>query len=214
MSIANPAVLVLATACLASFSWAMQRFFLRPDRESSGLNIVTAAGSTSAVAHAVALVAAPAPGGARVGAALVLYATSLGLFWSAIATLRRRPLSIIFARDTPVRLVATGPYRWLRHPLYSSYSLAWLAGLLASRAAWLAIPVAVMIVLYVRAARAEEVKFATSALAAAYADYRDSTGGFVPWRRPAPASGGEARHGGRPALMDCPSPEDRGGYGP
>ncbi|MNC97641.1 hypothetical protein D3C83_153610 [compost metagenome] len=68
----------------------------------------------------------------------------------------------------------------MRHPFYASYLLYWLAGAVAIREAWLVPAFAVIVVLYVLAARTEERKFARSAVCDAYDAYRRKTGMFVP----------------------------------
>jgi protein-S-isoprenylcysteine O-methyltransferase Ste14 len=91
-----------------------------------------------------------------------------------------RPLTIAFADDVPMHVVRSGPYRVVRHPFYTSYMLAYLAGLIAT-ASPLLIPVIVcMGTLYTRAASGEEAKFAASALRDEYAVYRHRTGRFTP----------------------------------
>ncbi len=73
-----------------------------------------------------------------------------------------------------------GPYRFVRHPFYCSYLLAWAAGFVATAQTWLLPTVAVMLVIYVRAAKLEEEKFTRSPLAGTYERYRSRTGLFLP----------------------------------
>ena len=88
-------------------------------------------------------------------------------------------LGDIFA-GPPAHLMTTGPYRVVRHPFYCSYLLVWLAGLVATAKWWLALTVAIMVAIYLRAARFEERKFLDSALARHYRDYQARTGQLVP----------------------------------
>jgi protein-S-isoprenylcysteine O-methyltransferase Ste14 len=122
----------------------------------------------------------PRPLGAPILGSLV-YIASLSLFWWTTITTRQSRLSIVFSTDTPKLLVDAGPYAWIRHPFYTSYILFWVAGFIATGAAWLVLPVAVMSVLYWRAAEAEESKFSYSSLAYEYASYAARTKRFVPW---------------------------------
>ncbi len=113
-----------------------------------------------------------------IGAILIL--ASLGLFALAIRETRMRGLLVAFAEGLPEALVTTGPYRYVRHPFYSSYMLAWI-GMTMATASLLAVPVLVaMCVLYWRAARDEEEKFASTPHATRYRDYFDRTGRFFP----------------------------------
>ncbi len=53
-------------------------------------------------------------------ATICLYALSLGLFWWAILT--AKGLDFAFS-DNVGNIVTTGPFRFLRHPFYTSYML-------------------------------------------------------------------------------------------
>ena len=73
-----------------------------------------------------------------------------------------------------------GPYRFVRHPFYCSYLLTWAAGVVASAQFWLLPTVAIMLIIYTRAAKLEEEKFTRSPLAETYKSYRTRTGLFLP----------------------------------
>lgn len=65
------------------------------------------------------------------GCATLLSATSIGLIAMTAAS-HRVPLALWHQdNDAPVELVTWGPYRHVRHPFYSSFLLAFLAGVLA-----------------------------------------------------------------------------------
>lgn len=80
------------------------------------------------------------------------------------------------------QLVRHGPYRWIRHPMYTSILLAAVAGLLgadaAQRPAVAAVAVALAVVLRVKAEVEERWMLARHP---AYADYCLTTRRFVPW---------------------------------
>ncbi|HEY2594238.1 MAG TPA: isoprenylcysteine carboxylmethyltransferase family protein [Chloroflexota bacterium] len=134
---------------------------------------------SAAVEMAVLIGAAPRPSW-RWAAAGFGFAASLACFGRCIAINRARPLTLAFANDIPAHLVRTGPYRVIRHPFYTSYMLAYIAGLIAT-ASPLLIPVIVcMGSLYTRAASKEEAKFAARALRNEYAAYCRRTGRFTP----------------------------------
>ena len=178
----------LLVGCLASFGWAMRRFFLQPAGMTTGMKVIKAFGIFSGLVHLAAIVATPGVTVVRGGSGAVLYLCALGLFWWAIntSTNLRRPLSAAFSPDLPAHLVAQGPYKLIRHPLYCSYLLCWLAGWVTTGRWWLAPTIAVMLVIYVLAAAEEEKKFKRSPLAEAYRQYRARTGLFFPnpmkWR--------------------------------
>lgn len=105
---------------------------------------------------------------------------SLVLFFFALNTTLRRPFTVIFSPDAPTSIVTSGPYRFVRHPFYTSYLLTFFASSLSSChiLSWPCSGTAVII--YYAAARMEEKKFAQSELSSAYADFRGKTGMFLP----------------------------------
>ena len=172
----SAALLLIA---LASFNWATRNFFSRPDGVNAGTKIIVLCSAGFAVLHLIAIVATPEAVPETLAAA-GLYLCALGLFWWAIRTSAQHHLSAAFSRDLPVHMVERGPYRFIRHPLYCSYLLTWMAGAVATGRVWLLPSIAVMLIVYVRAARMEEDKFSRSPLASAYWQYRLRTGMFFP----------------------------------
>jgi len=60
-------------------------------------------------------------------AAVVLSMGSLALFtWSVSATFNS-DFALAFAKAQPSRLMVSGPFRYVRHPFYTSYLIFWLA---------------------------------------------------------------------------------------
>ena len=170
----------LAVGCFASFSWAIACFFVRDDKLPNGMRLIQGFGLTFMIAHLAALAVAFRSSLPAIAVAVVLYLFALSLFWWSIATIRARPFSIAFSPDSPQHLVTSGPYRWIRHPLYASYLIAWFAGCVATTFIGLAVTPLVMAVLYWYAARQEEQKFVGSSFAGEYQAYRARTGLFWP----------------------------------
>ncbi len=171
---------ILLLACLSSFTWAVRKFFVKPEQKTRGLQITLLAGFSCAIANFAGIALTPELKPPAVLAGVGLYCLSLGVFWWTIASHRSKPLAACFSKDEQLHLVQHGPYRLMRHPFYCSYLLAWLAGAVATLNPWLAVAVAGMFVLYSTAARDEEKKFASSNLCDAYANYCSSTGQFFP----------------------------------
>lgn len=116
---------------------------------------------------------------------LLLEIAAAALFWWAIWASRRARLRFAFDPELPHSIVSDGPYRYLRHPFYTSYLLFWSGWALASWSAWSILPVLFFAAVYVFAARREESRFAASSLAGDYIQYKNRTGFFAPrWRRP------------------------------
>jgi protein-S-isoprenylcysteine O-methyltransferase Ste14 len=152
--------------CLASFAWGMRNFFAQPAGTTAGMKVVSTCGVSFAALHffAILVTSSITPERGLLGA--LLYSWSLVLFWWAIKTNSSARLSAAFSPDLPVHLVKDGPYRFIRHPFYCSYVLAWLSG--------------TMLIIYWKAASIEEEKFSRSSLAAEYQTYRSRTSWLVP----------------------------------
>src|ERR1700744_3542987 len=171
---------MLLFGCLASFGWAIRRFFLQPAGLTPGMKLIKVCGIVFGLLHLAAIVITPGISFFRAFSGAALYSCSLGLFWWAVSTNLRRPLSAAFSPDLPAHLVAHGPYNMMRHPLYCSYLMCWTAGWVVTGRLWLVPMIVVMLVIYLQAAAAEEKKFAQSSLADAYRHYRARTGLFFP----------------------------------
>jgi protein-S-isoprenylcysteine O-methyltransferase Ste14 len=171
---------VLLVGCLASFTWAMHRFFTQPVGSTAGKRVISVCGAMFGIQHLCAILFSSNLTAERSLAGSALYIGSAGLFWWAIKTSLSIPLSAAFSPDLPTHLVAHGPYRMIRHPLYCSYLTCWLAGWVVTASLWLAPSVAAMFVIYILAAAREEQKFMRSPLSDAYKQYRCRTGLLVP----------------------------------
>ena len=182
----NTALLALAIVAYLAHCWAAFAHF----RYVGGIPWPLAALSGVWAVAFAAQVAALWPGRALAPTAWLaapLFVAALGLWAWTIASSRAAGLTAAFTRDTPERLLERGPYRFVRHPFYTSYALNWLAGSLATWRWWVVVPSVLACAILVVAARAEERKFARSALAGDYAAYRARTGSFLPrLRRPTP----------------------------
>lgn len=166
--------------CLLSFWWGMRTFFVQPSGYTPGMRLITICGTVFGVIHLVSILWGNAISDAYAYSATAIYAVSFAVYWWAISSNRKLPLSAVFSPDLPVHLNQNGPYQFVRHPFYCSYLLTWLAGVLASGFWWLSVTVVIMLVLYIQAAKQEEGKFSKSALAEHYLLYRRSTGMLVP----------------------------------
>jgi protein-S-isoprenylcysteine O-methyltransferase Ste14 len=111
---------------------------------------------------------------------LFLFAIAHVMFWSAAAAHGRNRPCVAFSTDVPERLVESGPYRLVRHPFYSAYLLAWIAGAAVTATPWLLATAGVMGLVYLTAARAEEAGFLASRVAEQYRSYQRRTGLFLP----------------------------------
>jgi protein-S-isoprenylcysteine O-methyltransferase Ste14 len=171
---------VLLVGCLTSFMWAMRSFFTQPVGHTAGKRLIPVFGAMFGTLHLYVILFSSKLTAERSLAGSVLYVGSAGLFWWAIKTSLHNPLSAAFSTDLPTHLVAHGPYRMIRHPLYCSYLICWLAGWVVTASLWLAPSVAAMFIIYLLAAAQEEQKFMQSPLTNVYRQYRSRTGLLVP----------------------------------
>ena len=172
------ALVGLTMGAIAQFVIGMKRFV--HVSASSGLTLVKI-GSTLGWSlilveelHASAL----SPWRWALGMALLI--GSILLFRYAASTVRSRPLTFIFSEDVPGHVVVLGPYRFIRHPFYTSYCAVFVSAAVVlmtpETVAW----ACAMVALYTYAALAEERKFLLSDLAPEYQGLRRRTGMLLP----------------------------------
>jgi protein-S-isoprenylcysteine O-methyltransferase Ste14 len=112
--------------------------------------------------------------------ALVLLACALLLYEWARRTIRHRRFHIAWSGDVPDALCEAGPYRHVRHPVYLSYMLAFLAMTIALPMIWTVVILLFNVALFTHAGFSEERAIAESPLAEDYAGYRKRVGMFLP----------------------------------
>jgi protein-S-isoprenylcysteine O-methyltransferase Ste14 len=145
----------------------------------AGANLVSASVLLSLAVFVLLLWTTEAPVAAQL-VALVLEALALWLFFRTIAASRDGALHFAFDTDNPVSLVTAGPYRYVRHPFYTSYLIFWTGLAIGTWSLWAVPMLILMAVLYTVAARGEEAKFARTGMSDDYAAYRARTGMFWP----------------------------------
>jgi protein-S-isoprenylcysteine O-methyltransferase Ste14 len=119
----------------------------------------------------------------------VLLLCSLALYEWARHVIWGRRFYLAWSGSVPDSLCEEGPYLHIRHPIYASYILAFLAALVA-------LPTVVTLVVFIfnaalftHAAFSDESGLSNSTFAAEYAQYKRRTGMFIPriFRRRSPA---------------------------
>jgi protein-S-isoprenylcysteine O-methyltransferase Ste14 len=110
----------------------------------------------------------------------LLMAAGYGLFFMAIRASREGRLRMAFDEGNPRGLVQHGPYKYVRHPFYVSYIIYFSGFALTTWSPVAMAPLAVLVVIYVLAARMEERLFAGTPMASSYDAYRQRTGFFFP----------------------------------
>lgn len=177
MKIAGIALLSLA---MMAFAWSIPAHFRRAPRTGIGMRIMTVGGLFFFGAQIIAALASR-PASPKFGAFVFFWALSMALFSWALAVTRSLRLYLAFSEPAPDRLLEEGPFRYVRHPFYLSYSLYWLAGAILGWPHILpALAVPVMGSLYVNAALREERQFEEGTLKSKYLDYKKRAGMFLP----------------------------------
>jgi protein-S-isoprenylcysteine O-methyltransferase Ste14 len=112
--------------------------------------------------------------------AAIVVALAVLLYEWARHTIWGRRFGLGWGGHVPAQVCERGPYRFVRHPIYLSYMLAFGAVLIALPHWISAAMFAVNIAIFTHAAFSDERTLASSALAADYAQYRGRAGMFWP----------------------------------
>jgi len=110
----------------------------------------------------------------------ILALCSFVLYESARRVVTGRGFCVALSGEVPPTICTLGPYRYIRHPVYASYLLAFLGFVVAFPSVVSAAVFAGNLVFFVIAAAYEERTIAQSPLAQAYAAYRQVAGMFLP----------------------------------
>lgn len=157
------------------FTWAVRYHFVSAAMPLA-MKLVSVLAAT-ALGIGLLLLPASAPGLWRSLLCLAGMSAALALFMAALRVTRGRALALAFDPVAPREtLVTEGPYAWVRHPIYLSYAMFWLAWLIAVPKLPLALPVFLLLTLYLVAARREEDRLLASDQGETYRRYAERTG--------------------------------------
>lgn len=106
---------------------------------------------------------------------------SLGLFWYSKQTIENVKFDVIFSKNLPEVIVMEGPYRFIRHPFYTSYILTYFGLILLNYNLIVSMLAGLLIVDYMMAADNEEKKFLASSFSEEYKVYKSKTKRFFPF---------------------------------
>ncbi len=171
---------VVATATWAGFASIMKSYFRFSTERTTAKTWLIVTASLCTVLQIVTIAFVKPESAVWFWLGVAGYIVANGLFWWALSAHGKTHPAFAFIRVPPASLTTAGPYRLMRHPIYSAYLLAWCAGAAMVAQLWLLMPVVGMAVFYLCAARQEEQSFLTSHWATSYQEYRRHTGMFVP----------------------------------
>ena len=169
-------------ATLIVFAVALQNFFVQPPTLSRPQRLFQDLSVLVGVMHGLALLLLNSAGNVWTAIGIAMYTVSLALFLAALEAARRVPLTRTFVYSPKCDTILTkGPYRFIRHPIYLSYSLAWLAAPIATHNIVLGLTAIFMIACYVVSATEEEKILASGPKAADYAILKSRTWRLIPF---------------------------------
>lgn len=173
-------LLAVASATALIIAVAQQDFFVDSRLGNPRIRALQDVGIGIAVVHFGVLLVIGSATPIWGVAGIAMYIAAALIFLSAIESARRVPLARTLVDDPPPRaLVTSGPFAVIRHPIYVSYSLAWLAAPVATHGPVAALLGIGAVVVYVIAARREE-RLLEDRFGEAYRQYRLGTGSVVP----------------------------------
>lgn len=201
----RPFIAIAAVACFTSFSWGVLRHFERSGPVPRGMLVISGVSLGGFTLFLVEL--ARAKRRPRV-VPLALMGGSLAGFWWSVTSSAGARLAVAFDDAEPGPLLRTGPWRFVRHPFYTSYLMFWLATALAVARPMMWINALSLGLLYIVAAYQEERQLKSSSASAEYTDYSRRTPMFVPrFRLRRPSFG--RRNFARPIVSKQNSPGSR-----
>lgn len=181
MTMLKVIIFSLLFACFISFSWAVFKVFQKPNEKMPiKMRMLSLLSTLFFIGQLVFLFQQNAPNFAITIFGLLLLCLSFGLFWSAIPYAKSAQLGIAFAGKASPKILMEGPYKYIRHPFYSSYLLFWLGGFLVAQSGWLLISVVVMAWFYFTAIAEEEAMLLSGEMGDLYKSYRIRTGAVLP----------------------------------
>lgn len=180
MNILKISNLIISITNFTIFIWGVWGIFIKKGNSSQGLNVIKIASPSCIIAVVYVLAISNEIYGIRAITSIILLISSFILFWYCSYVNWNNKLSLAYSFDLPEHIMKKGPYKFIRHPFYTSYIISYFAGLVASKNPLLIPVVLLMFGIYYDAARKEEKKFAISNLSNEYEKYKKETGMFLP----------------------------------
>jgi protein-S-isoprenylcysteine O-methyltransferase Ste14 len=171
-----------ASVTLLTFGAGMKWFRKSNHRAPAKLGLTLSAVGC-AVTQLVIIAATHPPAAPFRWAGVALYLLAHLVYWWSLAAHGGKRPAFAFVPVKPTFLTQCGPYRLIRHPIYTAYLLAWLAGPVIAAQPCLLLTTLWMLLLHYTSARQEERLFAASPFAGEYTVYKGRTGMFWPTPR-------------------------------
>jgi protein-S-isoprenylcysteine O-methyltransferase Ste14 len=170
---------LISFVCFAGFIWAAKRLFKVNDSTGGvGKKIISIVGLISIIIQEY-LILTLNLNSINILLAAICFSISTLIFISAVLTTIKSPLHFLMSQNSSSKIITSGAYKYIRHPFYSSYILAWLGGIIASAHIGALLPL-VLVPIYIFSALSEEKAFKTGHLSSQYIEYSKKTGMFFP----------------------------------
>jgi protein-S-isoprenylcysteine O-methyltransferase Ste14 len=172
-------IIVIELSLFSGFTWALVCWF-RDSRNVRRweLTYIKTGGLLFMISHLACACLHSLPSFPVSIIGILLRLISGGLFGAALLSFQKPP-GVAFSDHLVVDLNTSGPYRFIRHPFYTAYSLAWIGGTVATGCWWLFISFLVMGPIYYKAAKEEERLWLQSRDVKQYESYIGKTGMFI-----------------------------------
>jgi protein-S-isoprenylcysteine O-methyltransferase Ste14 len=158
-------------SCLVCFLWAAVFHFRHPKDFLFRKTLISLSGLVATTVNLYFLLIRPVATTLASGVSIFLFLTALGIFvWSVKLT--RKKLDFAFSISKPTEVIVEGPYRYLRHPFYTSYMICWFACFVFTMNWWVLLSAIWMFCLYYSAAKFEEKSLLEGPFGEKYSKYR------------------------------------------
>ena len=171
--------LLLVAVTIGSFIWASLWYF-RQEKSNRRKFVYKTSLYLCMGIHGWAIAVSNEPPLWSLIGGIVLLLLILAVFWSAVAAHGPARPAFAFDQHQVTRIVQTGPYRFVRHPFYTSFLLAQAASAMIAGQPVLLLTIPWLAAFYVQAAREEESFLLSNDLAEEYRAYCKRTGRFLP----------------------------------
>lgn len=180
MMILKAASVFLGLVSVIRFAVSMRRFKVENEGSRFGKRFLQTVGTLTLVLIAASWLDGGEESVPVLAASAVLSLSGLLLFYWAIAQSRPGDLGFAGTSEATKTLIDTGPYRYVRHPIYVAYILGWLGLALTSGHRAGVVGAIYLSAIYIFIARQEEEQFVQEGDSVCYRAYRERTGMFLP----------------------------------
>src|SRR5690606_36944772 len=103
-------------------------FLVKDEGAKKGKRIITSLGLPATLLNIYFIYATRGTSLEQDVASILLYIAATVLLFVSVKASKANQLSFAFSEQGPSGVVKHGPYKFVRHPFYVSYTLAWIAG--------------------------------------------------------------------------------------